>query len=317
MSRLQRFTGALLVAAALLGGARYLPPKRIVEVEVPPGASAWQIARHLKERRAIWSAWIFRWWAWLTRSEKRLRAGVYRVDSRAFSPEILWRLRFGRPEGARVTIPEGFLASQIALRLEEAGICSADEFLRIVREKNLEGFLFPETYAWEKNTHPEKVIRDMLAEFDRRFSPEMEEMAKRAGLDRRQAVILASILEKEARLPEERGRISAVFHNRLKRGWRLEADPTVRYALNKWDRPLSARDLQVDSPYNTYRHAGLPPGPICNPGEASLRAAVEPADTKELYFVLSADERSHIFSTNLRDHLRYKQEVASLRSAQK
>jgi UPF0755 protein len=176
---------------------------------------------------------------------------------------------------------------------------------------SLEGFLFPDTYEFPSDATARDVIARMLDTFGQRFTPELREQARAQGLTVYQAVTLASIVEREAVLPEERPIIASVFLNRLRAGMHLNADPTVQYALGYqgeghgwWKRPLLLEDLEVDSPYNTYRHVGLPPGPICNPGLAALEAVVNPADTRYLYFVANdvAGDGSHVFAETLEEH---------------
>ncbi len=211
-----------------------------------------------------------------------------------------------------LTIPEGFTVREIARAAERAGISSRAKLEALSRDPSilkvwnlqaasLEGYLFPETYHFPRQTTPEQVIKRMLQTFHKRFTPEIAAKARRNRLTIHQAVTLASIIEKETAIPGERALISAVYQNRLHRGMRLQADPTVLYALNRTSGPLSREDLQVDSPYNTYRVKGLPPGPIANPGLDSLLAVLNPAPSDYLYFVARGDG-SHVFSKTLREH---------------
>jgi UPF0755 protein len=167
--------------------------------------------------------------------------------------------------------------------------------------ETLEGYLFPNTYQFADGTPVDSVIKMLLDEFDRGWTHLLSEEAKALGFSTHEIITLASIIEKEAKADDERPLIAAVYHNRLKRGWRLEADPTVLYALGNPERLLRTADLKVSSPYNTYLHRGLPPGPICNPGMASVKAALRPAQASYLYFVAIGGGR-HYFSTRLVDH---------------
>lgn len=217
--------------------------------------------------------------------------------------------------GIEVTIPEGKRLTEMARLLESKGVCPADDFLRAAHDPMLirdllggdvpgfEGYLFPDTYKFKPNADAVSVIRRMHA----RFREVLGALAAPgeltvSGLTTHQLVTLASIVEREARLPEERPIIAAVFLHRLRIGMRLEADPTIRYALNRWDTsPVLYSDLEVVSPYNTYRVAGLPPAPIAAPGRGSLEAVLHPADTNVLYFVARGDG-SHAFAATFADH---------------
>lgn len=203
------------------------------------------------------------------------------------------------PPDILVTIPEGKRLPEIAKILEDSGIVDAREFLKLARAEKLEGYLFPDSYKFRLNTDAQAVIRRMHA----RFQEQIEGLS-RPGMTQHQFVTLASIVEKEAKVPEERPRIAAVFLNRLARGMRLEADPTVRYAVDKWDTtPVLFSDLESPSPYNTYRVSGLPPGPIASVGRASMEAVARPLETNELFFV-AREDGSHIFAETFGQHLR-------------
>jgi UPF0755 protein len=245
------------------------------------------------------------------------------VGARARTDRILRDLVQGRGELARVTIPEGFAVWQMAERLAAEGICSAGDFLR--EAAPWEGFLFPETYFFDPGAGARRVVEVMRARMDVVWKEVFAEAAGKGAVvdegktplfpdDRfrfsdgrvwtvRQAVTLASLVERETRLAEERPRVAGVYHNRLKKGMRLECDPTVQYALGGWKNPLYKRDLEVESPYNTYRRYGLPPGPIASPGRGSLAASLEPAPVDSLYFVSDA-AGGHRFSSTYADHQR-------------
>jgi len=191
--------------------------------------------------------------------------------------------------------------------IEQKGLGRKDKFLKIVEEKKLEGYLFPETYFVNYDISEEQIIEIMVDQFNKVFTKELEERGKEFNFARRDVIILASIIEKEAAKEEERPLISAVFHNRLKKRWYLESCATVQYALGKHKNRLTYKDLKVDSPYNTYAHFGLPPGPICNPGFGSIEAALYPADSDLMFFVAEG-EGTHRFSKYYQKHLKVQKE---------
>lgn len=273
--------------------------------EVPAGAGAGAIARGLKDGGHIRSSLWFRLLSRFTRADGKLRAGFYRVEGGARASRILRGLQSSRNVAVRVTIPEGWASWQIAERLGAAGVTPAEEFLPLARAH--EGFLFPETYYFEPNTPPQKVLEVLTGRFWVVFAevygdtPRDPDHALRPRWRVRDAVTMASLIEREAQEPGEQALVSAVYHNRLKKRMRLECDPTVQYALGYWKNPLLRRDLQVAHPYNTYRHFGLPPGPIASPGRGALEAARSPADVKFLYFVADTSG-GHQFSLTYEDH---------------
>ncbi len=284
-----------------------------VPVVIPEGAGASQAARILAEAgvlEAPGSLWIFRLEAKLRGLERTLKPGSYELRRGLSSWEALRRLSAG-PRGAKTVIPEGFRASQIAERLEALGVCRAKDFLAVAKGRRAEGRLFPTTYFFDSPSQPRTVVEKMMAEFNKEMLPLYAKAAPRPELTLEQALTLASIVEREARRPSERPLIAAVYLNRLRVGMRLEADPTVQYALGFWKKRLSLEDLKVPSPYNTYVHAGLPPGPICSPGTASFDAALHPAVTKSLYFI--ADQRGgHIFTESHEEHVKIKARLKEL-----
>jgi len=243
----------------------------------------------------------------------RLQAGEYRLSAAQAPGQILDRIARGDVITHAVAFPEGLTAAEFASRLAEAGLAEREAFLAVVRDAEtaralgvegatLEGYLFPETYRFARGMPPLEIARAMVGQFQRVW----EELAPRAserGLSMRDTVTLASIIEKETGVPEERPLIAAVFLNRLRRGMRLETDPSVIYGIPDFDGNLRRRDLEnAANPYNTYRIAGLPPGPIASPGAHALRAVVEPAKSDYLYFV-SRNDGSHAFSRTYAEHL--------------
>lgn len=190
----------------------------------------------------------------------------------------------------------------MAALLETRGVTSAADFLAVVEKKKSEGFLFPDTYFFEQGLPADLVVERLLDRFKEKEPKDFKDQAKAMKLSYPQLVTLASIVEKEARAPEERPIISGVFYNRLKKHWYLESCATVEYALGAWKSRLTYKDLDVSSPYNTYRHGGLPPGPICNPGEAALVAAAHPTPTDMMFFVADG-QGTHRFSRYYNEHL--------------
>jgi len=287
-------------------------------VEIPRGATAGTIARMLADQGLVRHELAFRILARLYHVDRGLKAGRYRLSPSMSSLEILSRLRRGERLQVVVTIPEGWTAEQVAVLFARHGFGSREEFLRLFSRREevaewvpddpsirypVEGYLFPDTYVFGGEEAPAEVLSFLVQRFRRAFSPDLERRARELGLTVHQAVTLASVVEKEARREEERALIAGVFWNRLRAGMRLDADPTVRYALGKMEGPLLPADLKVDSPYNTYRRPGLPPGPIASPGLASLLAVLYPRESDYFYFV-ARPEGDHVFSRTLEEHNR-------------
>ena len=302
--------------------ARASEERQIVKIEPQLGVS--KIAQMLKEKGIVKSTWLFEIAAFLRGSATQLKAGEY-----VFSPdislfEVLRKLEKGEIFHYAVTIPEGLTMRDIARHLGSMGLADQERFLRLCQDKgilqhygirahSLEGYLFPDTYFLLKGMKEEEIIDRMVRRFLQVFTPEMEKQAKALGLSRHQAVIIASLIEAETPLGDERYLVSSVFHRRLKIKMPLQCDPTVIYALSgKYGKRgrLTRRDLGFRSPYNTYIHTGLPPGPICSPGFASLEAALVPARSSYLYFV-SKGNGSHYFSSTLAEHYRAVQKYLS------
>jgi len=288
-----------------------------VDVDVDPGLDAGTVLLRLRDAGVIRSTLPLRvWMAWKGGSAE-LQAGEYRFALPASPLEVLARLHTGDVTLHAVTLPEGLVLEEIADRLAEAGFSTREELLAAFREPepirdldpragDLEGYLFPDTYHFPRDADATTITEVMLRRFREVVGEDYGARASEVGLDLPRAVTLASLIETETSLPGERPRISQVFHNRLERGMPLQCDPTVLYALRRQGtvtRRLTYDDLEVDSPWNTYRVAGLPPGPIASPGEGSLMAAVSPAEGEELYFV-AAPGGGHRFSKSLDAHLR-------------
>lgn len=319
--RLARFAlVAAIIACAACGGPEPGSAER-VRVHVPAGAGALEVGERLHRSGLIDHPRLFAAYARLTGAQARLKSGEY-----AFRPGQSWRsilraIERGEVVTVPVTVPEGFTLDRIAPRLAELTGISPDSVLRAARDTGLvrrlelpgptlEGYLFPETYRFARGVSLERVFETMARRYRAFWGPEERARSDSLGLSVRDVTTLASIVEREARLPEERRIIAGVFLNRLERGMPLQADPTVRYALGSWDGRLLYRDIEAvaDDPYNTYTHRGLPPGPIASPGSASLEAVLRPAEVPYLYFVARPDG-SHVFSTTQREHVEAKNRI--------
>ena len=303
-----------------------------VAVEIPSGAHGAEIGRRLEEAGVVPSALLFRAYLRAEGLEGRLRAGEYRFEGAASPAEVARKLVRGEVVLHAVTVPEGLTVEETARALAAPGWWSEEEVRRALahpewvrdmdpRATTLEGYLFPETYTFSRGTPAREIVRAMIARFRRVCGPPERVRAAGLGFSTRQIATLASLVEKEARLPEERPVVASVIHNRLRLGMKLEVDATVIHALRRqgrWNGSLLLDDLKVEDPYNTYLAPGLPPGPICSPGEASLRAALRPAETAYLYYVVDPDGGGgHRFSRSLAEHQqavwRYRQDRRSQR----
>ncbi|MBP5429873.1 MAG: endolytic transglycosylase MltG [Elusimicrobiaceae bacterium] len=280
----------------------------LVMVQIRPGQTGNEVARLLKAKGVIRSELLFKILFRLTADKNDLKAG--RFDLRRNTPdlEVISCIKTGQcTHYEKVTILEGWRSEEIASELGAHGVTDPQAFLNIVREKDLEGHLFPSTYLFSDSTSAQKVVDQMLAQYDKNIAPLFKKY--KTDLTERQVLTLASIVEREALVHDERPKIAAVYLNRFRIGKRLEADPTVQYALgftlkeNRfWKKGLTFKDLRVDSPYNTYRNAGLPPGPICNPGAKSVEAVLNPQpDFNAIYFVADRTGR-HAFSRTFEEH---------------
>jgi UPF0755 protein len=295
---------------------------------VEPGDTAGDIALRLKRWGLITDAELFRQLAQYEEADSKLEAGRYELRANMTMGEIIEALQHGRLEEIAVTVPEGWRAEQIAEMLAEEMDVDCDQFLALVHNgtfeyeflqhrppgATLEGFLFPDTYNLPLQPTALDIIERMLANFDQRFTAEMRQAAVEQEMTIYEVVTLASIVEREAVVAEERPIIAGVFLNRLDEGMNLDSCATVQYALGYqegagqwWKTPVALEELdQVNSPYNTYLHRGLPPGPICNPGLASIQAVLEPVETDYLYFLAKGDG-SHAFAKTFEEHLQNQQ----------
>ena len=286
-------------------------------VTVDTGASVGSIGNALAGAGVVRDARAFQIAARVKGAEKRLQAGEYRFVKEASAFEVVDRIARGDVLVRPVTFPEGRTAAEMAAIYEERGFGPAADFLAASRAasrvraldpaaRDLEGYLFPSTYRLARNATARALVGLMVQSFETAFDADLRAAASARGLSIREAVTMASLVEEEAQIPDERPMISAVYHNRLKIGMGLQCDATVIYAMQRagtWNGNITRADLAMDSPYNTYRYRGLPPGPIANPGRASLEAAVRPANVPYLYYV-SRNDGSHAFATTLDEHNR-------------
>jgi UPF0755 protein len=297
----------------------YPPGERFVTI--PSGSSTTTIGRLLADAGVVSDPIVFRAAVWWSGEGQRLKAGEYRFDRPMTPAAVAERLATGDVYVRRLTIPEGLTIAEMAELVESGGFGDARMFASAAADvaairaldpgaKDLEGYLFPDTYALPRSATPETLVGMMVGRFLEVFSDSMRESARAQGLTVREAVTLASLIEEETAQAEERPLVAAVYRNRLRVGMGMQADPTVVYALRRAGRytgNIRREDLDIDSPYNTYRYPGLPPGPIASPGAASLEAALAPADVDYLYFV-SRNDGTHVFAETLADHNRNVQE---------
>lgn len=295
--------------------ARQTLPSESVLFEVPRGAQLGSVARRLQEEGIIQNRLVFLVAYRLFYAPQTIKAGEYAITSPVRARDILSTLVEGRVYLHAVTIPEGLTGLEIAPLFAPILADGEEGFVSAFRNpapiaaldpeaKNLEGYLFPETYHVARGIPAAEAIQLMVVEFKSVLDEARLVRARTLGLTVRQVVTLASLIEKETAVPAEKPLISAVFHNRLRLGMKLDCDPTIIYALKQmglFRGNLSKRDMLLDSPYNTYLHAGLPPGPICNPGKAAIEAALFPASEDFLYFV-SRNDGSHHFSRSFSEH---------------
>ena len=292
------------------------PPGNEITLQFAPGTATSQIFRRLADHGVVSDARLAEVYYRLYRAGTNLQAGEYRFTTPMPIDDVINRMARGDVVKYTVVVPEGLTAEETFQLFWKQGIGGPQAFEQALRGtellpgltqgvSDLEGFLFPNTYVVTRSTSARQIIDRMVDEFRRNFTPELRDKAKALDLTPRQAVTLASIVEKESALEQEGPLIASVYLNRLKRGMRLQADPTVIYALKRdgrWTGVLHRSDYAYDSPYNSYLYGGLPPGPICSPGLKALRAALNPAKTDFLYFVAD-DSGGHTFSRTFEEHL--------------
>ena len=307
-------TCLLLIAFIALGVGAYkyfnaYGPE--TEITIPPGVNAGHIAQILKDNEIIKSTLWFKICLKFSGAAPMLRSGVFTLNKNMPASKVIWRLiNDSGTKDFKVKILEGWRIEEIAEALENAEIIKDKyAFIKAAKEADAEGYLFPSTYMFPKDMQPQEVIAVMLAEYDKNIKPLIKQY--KGKLTEKELLTIASIVEREAILDSERPKIAAVYLNRVKIGKKLEADPTVQYALGynakegrHWKKGLTLKDLRVDSPYNTYRYNGLPPGPISSPSVNSVKAVINPEPNFDaLYFVADNETGGHIFSKNYHQHL--------------
>ena len=288
-----------------------------VFVEIAPGSSALAIAHQLVGSGVVQDLWAWRYALWKTSLGRELKAGEYRFNRPLSALEVIDKIAQGKVHLRPITFPEGLTISAMALIFGQSSFGTTEAFLEASRRvemivaldpeaSSLEGYLFPDTYSLPRTATADDLAETMVARFKVVFGESLRRQAAETGLSVPEVVTLASLVERETALAEERPLIAAVFRNRLSMGMALQCDPTVIYALDRaglYDGNLTRANLTFDSRYNTYRYSGLPPGPSAAPGLPSLEAAVQPADVGYLYFV-SRNDGSHVFASSLREHNR-------------
>ncbi|CAG7654526.1 endolytic transglycosylase MltG [Paenibacillus allorhizosphaerae] len=299
----------------------------IQRISYPPGTTTAQLAAQLQDKGIVRDARIFTWYLKFKKEGSRFQAGEYDMSPGIAPDRIIGLLNRGetvKEEMLRLTVPEGYTVRQIAEKLQPFGI-EADEFVRQAQsfkpkgeslaasipndpalKWRLEGYLFAETYEWKKDVKPQDMLEKMIAELDKKLEglpPGWQETLKQRGLSFHEALTLASLIEREVVLDEERALVSGVIANRLKQGMPLQIDATVQYLFDKSKDRLFEKDLQIESPYNTYLNKGLPPGPISSPSLASISAAIFPAETNYLFYVTKKDgSKGHLFAETYEQH---------------
>lgn len=309
----------VLISAVLFAGLVFSymffsvsPQSGVVEIRIEQGESFSTVARKLRDHKVVTNERLFSLWARYFGLEKKIHHGLYRFELPLSPSEVLNRMVLGKGIFERVTIPEGLTVKEIAELLAKMGIVQEEEFLAATRDpellaslglqdKGIEGYLFPNIYHFI----PQASSREVILKMTEQFRKSVEPLAGQRQADNRltpyEILTLASMIEKETGVEAERPLVSAVFHNRLRLKMPLQSDPTVIYGLKDFNGNLTRKDLSAASPYNTYRIPALPPGPICNPGLSSLKAALLPAPVPFLYFV-SKNDGTHHFSANLEAH---------------
>lgn len=325
--RLTLLTGAAGVALLALLATHHYTNQPIVHpyathvITIPQGAAASTIYHQLQNYSVLPDSWLIRTWFKIKTSQNTLKAGDYLFPSPITPRQVYQKLIQGDVMKRSVTIPEGLNRFEIVAIIEKLGLASSEHLLEFTSDPrlldlikdldpiatNIEGYLYPDTYQYTQNSTGEQLLMMMVKQFRQVFSPAFVQRANQLKMSVRDVVTLASLIEREAKLDEERPLISSVYHNRLQKGMKLDCDPTVVYAAilaQKWTGVIRRSDLQRQSPYNTYLNPGLPPGPIASPGRKSIEAALFPADTPYLYFVVNAaaNNGSHLFTDNFAHH---------------
>ena len=295
----------------------------VSKVTVRSGSTLNAISKQLFEKKIISNEQMFRWAVQIMGKEKEIPIGTFRLVDTQSNYDIIKQLVYGSPELKKVRLLEGWSVKQIAEHLNDVMGFEIDEILDIARNhrflrkhdikaSTIEGYLFPNTYLFFDGDSPTSVLDNVVSEYKNFWRDAFRDRARELNMTEHEVVTLASIIEGEAIYDKERPTISGVYHNRLNRGMRLQADPTIQYIIEDGPRRLLNRDLRIDSPYNTYKHKGLPPGPINSPGAQSLKAALYPEENEYLFFVARGDGY-HTFTTNEKDHNNAKKQLQKLR----
>ena len=303
---------ALAAGCFVLAACGQKPYGASTRVIIPRGASFAEAADSLSRANLVGWRKMFRLYARVTGGDRHIKPGTYLLRHGTPWKDIISALHGGHGLVNTITIPEGYTISQITPLLARTLKVPVESVQAAVRDTallarldvpnpTLEGYLFPDTYAFPLGTTASQAVREMVYDFERRWKPDWDAKAADLKINRNDLVTMASIVEREARVPEERPVIAAVYYNRLRKGMLLQADPTVQYALGHHVGRVLYKDLAVASPYNTYIHKGLPPGPVASPGVPSLAAAANPANVPYLYFVASRDGH-HEFRMTLQEH---------------
>tara|TARA_B100000686_G_C16768626_1_gene963507 strand:- start:757 stop:1758 length:1002 start_codon:yes stop_codon:yes gene_type:complete len=311
------FWGLLIIIWIILGLFYFQASRPVSDntqlqtFEIKSGMSLNKVSKELSRQGLIRSSSAFQAIALLQEKQKLVMIGEYNVSPSMLPMEILQRITSGKTILHPVTIPEGYRIIEIGDILAKKGLADKEKFITQTRNiellkgiaiDSLEGYLFPETYHFGKYTDEKLIVKTMVNTFrERALNNKFINRAKEMGFSYHEIITLASLIEKETGKDSERKQISSVFHNRLKKNMLLQTDPTVIYAIENFDGNIKKRHLKIDSPYNTYRYKGLPPGPISSPGLKSIVAALYPANTSNLYFV-SRRDGSHHFSSTLNEH---------------
>lgn len=298
-------------------------PREIVKVSVQPGQTLGHITQHLSDEHVISNKRMFRWAVQLMGKETEIPVGTFRIVDAKSNYDIIQQLVYGSPEIKKIRLLEGWSIEQIAdqinrvMGLPKEEIISLSQDYRFLRKhdiqaNSLEGYLFPDTYLFFDGDTPHSVLSKLVGEYKKFWNDTRRDRASALNMSEHDVVTLASIIEGEAIYDSERPTISGVYHNRLNTGMRLQADPTIQYIIDDGPRRLLNKDLKIDSPYNTYKYDGLPPGPINSPGEESLIAALYPENNEYLFFVARGDGY-HTFTTNEREHNLAKRKFQKIR----
>jgi UPF0755 protein len=301
--------------------------KKKTEVKIQQGATLKEIARQLYDQEIIDNENFFIFLTRLKFSQTKIRSGFYNIEQVSTYNQLINLLKTGQNLTTRLTIPEGSTTRQIAdlvakkINIDSANfiqLCENPDYLRQLNlnATSVEGYLFPDTYFFYKNDSEKTIIEKMVTNFHDKWRGIQNNLPMKGGKSLHEILTLASLIEGECILDEERPIVSSLYQNRLKRGMKLEADPTIQYIINDSPRRLLLKDLEIDSPYNTYKYPGLPPGPVNSPGEKSILAAIYPAETNYLYMVAQGDG-SHYFTNSYQRFLAAKRRFQKVRKKHK